>query len=80
MSDTDAIFAEMVADLDMPESDEVFVDYRKLTRVELSSLFNRTRTTLSERGELLLAHSDAGRDLGAVYHGCLFEMRRRGML
>lgn len=75
----DAIFAEMTEGLVITEAKNAFIDYEPLTDVDLSLLYNNTRQQLLDRGELLAPTTDLGRDLGAVYHGCLLAMRKRGM-
>lgn len=80
MNETNAIFDEMVEGLQLGTNEDAFVDYRKLTRLELSTRFNATREQLYELGEVRYPRTDLGRDLSAVYHGLLIEMRRRGIL
>lgn len=77
----DAIFEEMTEGLDITtNASGAFVDYEEMTTIELSALFHRTKQHLLSRGELLAAKTDTGRDLGAVYHGCVLALRKRGAL
>lgn len=76
--EVEAIFAEMVGDLgDIIVDDRAAFSYEALSNVELSLLYNQTRDKLYELGELLRPHSPLGQDLGAVYHGCQLELRKR---
>lgn len=77
--EVDAAFAEMTEGLTIGATDKALVEYDTMSNVNLSLLYNETRQRLLDRGELLSARTDLGRDLGAIYHGCLLAMQKRGM-
>lgn len=76
--DMDEIFRRMTEDLDIsPETIPVVV-VSSLTDFELVEKYNATRRELHERGEIVAATTDTGRDLHSIYHACLLEMKKRG--
>jgi len=77
------IFAQMTDDLNLDTSDIEklgAVTVSSLSDFELSQKFNEAKRELYKRGELMNPKTDTGKDLHAVYHGCLLEMKHRGLM
>jgi hypothetical protein len=74
------IFRRMTEDLDIAVPLINQAGAGSLTDIELVRKFNATKRELYARGELLNPKTDTGKDLGAIYHGCLLEMKKRGLM
>lgn len=79
MVDFDEEFAALTGGL-VIETDVKLIDYKKMTTPDLSSLYADTREELFDLGELLRPRTPRGIDLGAIYHGCLLELRSRNLV
>lgn len=77
-AETEAAFAELVEGINIT-TDAPEVDYTMMPLIELSNLFTRVKNDLLNRGELITQETEHGKDLGGMYHGCLLELRRRGI-
>lgn len=53
------------------------ISVQDLSDVELSGLFNETRDTLLERGEMQNPTTEKGRGLHSLRAACIIEIRRR---
>ena len=77
--DVNEIFRRMTEDLDVSPDTIPLVVVSSLSDIELIEKFNSARRELHAREELIVAHTDTGRDLHSVYHACLLEMKKRGL-
>lgn len=81
-NDPDEIFNQIVSQLDDLNVDPASlpeVSVSVMTDLQLIENFNATKRELYERGEVLNATTDTGRDLQSRYHALLLEMKKRGL-
>lgn len=79
----DMIFRQMMEGVGLDENDVVKISevtVSSLTDFELSQRFNDAKQELYQRGELLNPTTDTGKDIHAMYHGYLLEMKKRRLM
>lgn len=74
----DDLFAQL-ADIEIPDEAE-FTDLKKLSDLQLSDLYAKTREELLDRKEMLEQRTERGRELISRRNAQVLELRRRGLM
>lgn len=76
----DGELEKLFASLDFGDLSEAeAVDYQELSERHLIEKFEEVRDALAETGQMVFPKSEHAKELSAVYHAVLLEMKRRGL-